>query len=71
MAFGERILVEKLDDAKGFAADRQNVHGIVFIALNDFEYLRRAADASNTLGQAPTALRTRISPLRSGSTISR
>src|SRR5580700_4100803 len=51
MALGEGILVEELDDAEGLAADRQDIHCLVVVALDDFDDLRSTAHASNALGE--------------------
>src|ERR1700723_379260 len=51
MALGEGLLLEKLDDAEGFAANCQNVHRPVVVALNDFNNFRGAPYSSNAFGK--------------------
>ena len=52
VAFEERILLEKLDDAKGSAADSDNVYAAVVVALDDVADFRGAADAGDALGKS-------------------
>src|SRR5208282_2405996 len=51
VALGERILFEELDDAERLAADGQNVHCTVAMALDDFDDFRGAAYPGNALGE--------------------
>src|SRR6476646_10316816 len=49
MSLGEWLFVEELDDAKAFAAHRQDGHGFVLIAFDHFNNFRRAPYAYNAL----------------------
>src|SRR5579863_4057279 len=49
MPFRERLFLVELDDAKRLAPDGQDVHRSVRVALDDFDNLRGAAHACNSL----------------------
>ena len=50
LAFEERVVLEKIEDAEWGAADGEDVYAAVAVALDDVEDFRGAADARQTFG---------------------